>query len=181
MPFNILFYFCLLLTTYNFCVILDLTRDELEELKQMAVTYLGSATTYSPCKSMTRDKSEAYFNNILSMDGIMEPYIKDNNGDQASPINGQIHGLFFAPGPPKKFSYFGPMRLNVPTGLLFNDQTNIYFADFWCHYSVHYVTVVITTMGSKTDQFCKKNCLELNKYNNEFFKLDYLGNVLVAK
>jgi hypothetical protein len=28
--------------------------------------------------------------------GIMEPYMKDNNGDQASPINGAIKGLFFA-------------------------------------------------------------------------------------
>jgi len=42
------------------------------------------------------NKSPEYFWDVfINHAGVMKIYTKDNSGDQASPINGQISGLFF--------------------------------------------------------------------------------------
>jgi len=46
------------------------------------------------CRVLYRNKPPQYFDKLFHKDsGIMQVYVKDNSGDQASPINGQIDGL----------------------------------------------------------------------------------------
>ncbi|PIO69048.1 hypothetical protein TELCIR_09142 [Teladorsagia circumcincta] len=91
-------------------------------------------------------------------DDLMEKYIKDNNGQPANRINGIISGLFFsarvyADGSLPTQSPFGNVRMMVPPGALLNPvHNNFYFADFYCNYYTHYVTVVICRKGSETDE-----------------------------
>jgi len=46
------------------------------------------------CRVLYRNQCPAYFTDVFTKhNGIMEVNVKDNSGDQASPINGQIKGL----------------------------------------------------------------------------------------
>jgi len=48
------------------------------------------------CRVLYRNKPPQYFDNVFNMhSGIMKVYVKDDSGDQASPINGQIDGLSY--------------------------------------------------------------------------------------
>ncbi|XP_067675667.1 phytanoyl-CoA hydroxylase-interacting protein-like [Haliotis asinina] len=122
-----------------------------------------------------RNKPPEYYANIFkNRGGVMETYRKDYNGDRGSPINGNIDGLFFGTGLdpktllPPAFSYYGRQRLHIPAHVIFHDATNLYFADFYCHYEVHYVTLVLTLPGSPADVFCQNRLLKLDPYNNPF-------------
>ena len=49
------------------------------------------------CRVLYRNKSPQYFSGVFDSDlGVMKVYKKDNSGDQASSINGQIDGLSFS-------------------------------------------------------------------------------------
>lgn len=109
--------------------------------------------------------------------GIMKPYTKDHNGDPCSVINGHIDGLFFSTAvdfqtmKPLTESLYGPVRLHIDASTLFTPNFNLYFADFYCHYRVHYVTVVLTPKGSPTDKFCEGRLLKLDIRHNPFIYL----------
>ncbi|ESO99411.1 hypothetical protein LOTGIDRAFT_231070 [Lottia gigantea] len=111
--------------------------------------------------------------------GIMAKYIKDNNGDQSSSINNQIHGLFFSASAckrtkmPPEFSYFGDYRLMIPPQHLL-PNLNIYFADFYCQAPKrpHYVTLVLTKPGSVEDVYCSPRLPKLNIHSNKFLYYD---------
>ncbi|VDO30412.1 unnamed protein product [Haemonchus placei] len=97
-----------------------------------------------------RCKPREYWDEIHHFhDGLMEKYMKDNNGQPANRINGIISGLFFsarvyADGSLPTQSPFGNVRMLVPPGALLDPTiNNFYFADFYCNYYTHYVTVVI--------------------------------------
>jgi len=48
------------------------------------------------CRVLYRNKSPQYFHDVFYKDsGVMHVYDKDNSGDPASPINGQIKGLSY--------------------------------------------------------------------------------------
>lgn len=116
----------------------------------------------------------------------MKPYIKDKNGDPASVINSNIDGLFFSAkvdqnSNPTPFSYFGEIRVFVKAEWMFNIYSNIYFADFYCHYTSHYVTLVLTQHGSKTDLFCQRKLLCLDKFDNPFLKIAPSNKVYVTR
>ena len=52
---------------------------------------LSRDNTY--CRVLYRNKSPQYFSDVFTKNaGVMKVYVKDNSGDQASPINGQING-----------------------------------------------------------------------------------------
>ena len=111
----------------------------------------------------TRDNPADYFNYITNhRQGVMEVYLKDNNGHPGSPINGSLNGLFFSAGRvPSNPSLFGDKRFLVPVKLLLKEgNTNLYFADFYCNNSAHYVTVVMTTPSTEADIFLHKNAIE---------------------
>ncbi|OPL32959.1 hypothetical protein AM593_09811, partial [Mytilus galloprovincialis] len=125
-----------------------------------------------------RNKSERYFDSITEHHrGIMKPYTKDHNGDPCSVINGRLGGLFFSTAVdsqtnrPLPCSPFGPLRLNISARFLFQPNLNLYFADFYCHYKVHYVTVILTRKDSTADIFCKERLKELDIHDNPFVYL----------
>lgn len=134
---------------------------------------------YSPkhieCKYFYRNKSPQYYNDIeVNHENIMEIYMKDDNGDPASPINGKISGLLFTcnmmryTGEPPIGSPFGKRRLLVPAShLMKSSSTRLYFVDFFCMTrKAHWVTLVMTRDGSQSDQFCRKNLVQLDKSDN---------------
>jgi hypothetical protein len=128
-----------------------------------------------------RDKTHEYFLDVIKLErGMMTPYIKDLHGDPRSPINDRINGLFFTAdsvvdpktNQPKKISIYGRLRFLVPSSAMINGSTRVYFADFYCvnkKKRPHYVTLVMTTVGSATDKFCKEHLVALNLENNPFF------------
>jgi hypothetical protein len=103
----------------------------------------------------------------------MEKYIKDDNGHSSSPINGknllnwhlfqlnlgEIRGLFFSGqlvhGKFPEKSPFGDTLFYINPNVLFSpENTNLYFADFYCTGKFHYVTVVLCRKNSSTDMYC---------------------------
>jgi len=105
----------------------------------------------------------------------MKVYVKDKSGDPASPINGQIHGLFFMAkninGQPPDDSPFGEYRIQIPSYVLLSMAPNLYFGDFYCmNGKIHYVTLVMTKPGSKTDDYCRDKLLPLSHDNPFLFK-----------
>lgn len=123
----------------------------------------------------SRCKPREYWDEIHHChDGLMEKYIKDNNGQPANRINGVISGLFFsarvyADGSLPTHSPFGNVRMLVPPGALLDPSiNNFYFADFYCNYYTHYVTVVICRKGSETDNYCYMKLHQMNPADNPF-------------
>ncbi len=134
-----------------------------------------SSSTFREIKWFYRAKPHEYFEDIFQYhNSIMRVHLKDHNGDAASIINGTLSGLFFAcnvnkRGHPPHISIYGPKRLYVPAGIImFPDSAHLYFADFYCLRSVHYVTLIMTVCGSKSDQFCHEHLVMLNKQTNAF-------------
>lgn len=107
----------------------------------------------------------------------MEKYLKDNNGQAASSINGAISGLFFSArlspdGSLPTHSPFGNIRMRIPSfHLLDPARINMYFSDFYCNYITHYVTVVICEKRSDTDMFCMQRLIKLAPDSNPFLKI----------
>ena len=122
-----------------------------------------------------RNKPSDYFNYIdKHRRRVMEVYPKDINGQRGNPINNRLNGLFFSVVPaPKNHSFFGNDRLFVPSSVLFNKSTNLYFADFYCNNIAHYITLVIAKPHTEADAFCNKHLCKLDIHNNPF--LIYTG------
>ncbi|KAE9555464.1 hypothetical protein FO519_001319 [Halicephalobus sp. NKZ332] len=122
-----------------------------------------------------RCKPSSYFENIQSDHaGIMKTYLKDLTGHPASPINHRLNGLFFhcrlrTNGDFPHFSPFGNSRWFIEADILFDPRRdNIYFADYYCTYSTHYVIIVIATKNSEQDEFCFQRLVQLDPYDNSF-------------
>ncbi|XP_046332187.2 uncharacterized protein LOC124115306 [Haliotis rufescens] len=168
-------------STKAFSIKTCMSKEELQQLKTMAVTYCRSKSRYPgkyTIKQFYRNKPVHYYTHIMSnRGGVMEKYIKDNNGDPYSAINKKINGLFFSGSldartrKPPDFSFFGDKRLFIPAEELFTWDTRMYFADFYCHNVVHYVTVVVTKKESAEDRFCEGRLIELDLKDNPFFTI----------
>ncbi|XP_067675037.1 uncharacterized protein [Haliotis asinina] len=156
-----------------------MSKEELQELQNRAENFCRFNSRYPGKYNITqfyRNKRKHYYANIMSnRGGVMEKYIKDNNGDPYSAINHKINGLFFSGSldtrtmNPPDFSYFGDTRLFIPAEVLFTSDTRMYFADFFCHNKVHYVTAVLTKRSSEEDRFCEDRLIELDLKDNPFF------------
>ncbi|XP_067676606.1 uncharacterized protein [Haliotis asinina] len=153
------------------------TKEDLQRLLYKAEIFC-SKNQQNPSKynvkKFYRNKSESYFDDIMSnRNGVMEKYIKDNNGDPYCPINNEICGLFFSGSKHRKkipnFSYFGNRRFFIPVEELFTSDTRMFFSDFYCHKQTHYVTAVLTKRGSVEDTFCEERLPELDLQSNPFF------------
>ena len=145
----------------------DLTLTELQALHTAARRYCDNSSV-TVCNWLYRNKPVSYFNDIFrNHRGTMKVYVKDNSGDQASPINGKVKGLFFMAnnvgGKPPSTSQFGPRRFQVPAEYLLEAAPNVYFVDFYCMRGRdHYVTLVATCPGSETDKFCSRLLLPID-------------------
>ncbi|XP_052088890.1 uncharacterized protein LOC127725730 isoform X4 [Mytilus californianus] len=166
------------------------TKAEYETLYNKAIEFIKTRKSHvRSIEYFYRNKSEQYFASItVDHSGIMKPYKKDLNGDPCSVINGRLDGLFFSTtvdfqtNQPFRYSPFGPLRLHITASFLFIPNLNLYFADFYCHYKVHYVTVILTRKDSLADNFCKERLKELDIQNNPFIYLKTsktLNNILV--
>ncbi|KAM9424110.1 phytanoyl-CoA hydroxylase-interacting protein-like [Pholidichthys leucotaenia] len=106
------------------------------------------------------------------------PSVKDNSGSHGSPISGKLEGIFFScntefnTGKPPQDSPYGSYRFQIRAELLFNQNTNIYFGDFYCMYtSYHYIILVLAPDGSRGDIFCKGRLPALGRATNRFLTL----------
>ncbi|KAK3088004.1 hypothetical protein FSP39_013313 [Pinctada imbricata] len=160
-----------------------MTKVELNELFQKAVNHIRRSGDKSAILThFYRTKPKRYFDAIrIKGCGVMRKYIKNLGGDPASSLNRNIRGLFFSAhldastlAPPPQSPY-GDERLHIPVPLMMNIDTNLYFADFYCHISSHRVTLVITHRYSASDFFCQQRLIQLNVLCNPFLTLPLSG------
>ena len=156
------------------------------KLYKMAVKYISNrSTAYKKISKFDRTKPAEYFCDILQNDGVMKVYIKDFNGDPRSPINNRLSGLFFEPSVLRKnkkakTSPYGDITLRVCPRIMFNENMNLYFADFYCmRTDSHVVTLVVTQAGSAADEFCQNYLVQLDEDNNSFMHLTPTGDAVV--
>ena len=161
--------------------------SEMKQLLAKAEEYLHEHSNRPPmqCQYLYRNKPDEYFIHIDNCGGIMEAYLKDNNGDQSNPINGELYGLFFNASMDKYTgnlplsSIYGRIRFHVLPTVFLNDFHQLYFSDFYCYNSFHYVLVVITRKNTKSDIFCQNHLVKLDKHNNPFLFISDNGVVMV--
>ena len=164
---------------------------ELRELLDRAIEAVTEERTQA-VDSITwlyRNKPTEYFDHIQkNCNGVMEVYLKDQNGDPGSLINGKLHGLFFATNVDRKTqqppmtSHFGEVRLYLPAAQIFTaDSAHLYFADFYCNYQAHYVTLVYTNLNTNADKFCRENLIKLDIYKNAFLYKSHSDTLCVTR
>jgi len=142
---------------------------EVQHLKNAAIKYLQKmSTSHAPCNWFYRNKSRSYFDKVEDDGGMMRTLVKDASGDERSPINGEISGLFFLAnvdhnGQPFDASPFGDTRLLVSARVMLSLAPNVYFADFYCmNGKDHYVTLVLAHPGSDADRLCHQRLPQLS-------------------
>ncbi|XP_063404916.1 phytanoyl-CoA hydroxylase-interacting protein-like [Mytilus trossulus] len=155
-----------------------MTKTELQKLYNMGRKFVGRNNIMAPIRFFYRNKPREYFEDIFwKSNGIMRKYMKDNNGDRYSVINKNLEGLFFSALlesktlKPPPTSIFGTRRMFVFAPKMLNLRSNVYFADFYCNFYIHYVTLVITEANSSADKYCRGRLLMVNQYDNPFIKL----------
>ncbi|KAM9837893.1 phytanoyl-CoA hydroxylase-interacting protein-like [Aulostomus maculatus] len=162
----------------EFCTA-DYSAVQLNQLLQKAEVIAGRML---PFTIFYRNQQKEYFHEpgpfYCSRDARcrrMLPTVKDNSGSHGSPISGKLEGVFFScntefnTGKPPQDSPYGPFRFQIQADILCNQNTNVYFGDFYCMYtSYHYVVLVLTPDGSKGDAFCKGRLPALDRFNNCF-------------
>ncbi|TKR96758.1 hypothetical protein L596_010733 [Steinernema carpocapsae] len=132
-------------------------KSEMKKLYDKAVE--NSRDVRRQIFALYRCKPKDFFDEAYRNVGIMEPYVKDENGQAGSPINGAINGLFFSArvlpdGSIPESSPFGEVRMIIPAFKLLNPETmKFYFSDYYCNYTLHYVTIVVCLKGSGTDRY----------------------------
>lgn len=153
-------------------------KSQLTLLYKRAIEFCNDRSLHRRIHLLYRNKPHQSFDKIRSQNGgIMTKYIKNDGGDQASPLNRAIQGLFFsallkttpngrAVVPP--YSPFGDQRLHVAVSFFLNPSNNLYFADFFCHYKNHHITLVVTKANSYSDKFCSENLIPLISRRNPF-------------
>ncbi|XP_048761296.1 uncharacterized protein LOC125670244 isoform X3 [Ostrea edulis] len=184
---------CFLISAVAFCSFTTyMTQHEVALLYRKACTFMSptgieQAIPYVKVSHLYRNKPILHFLNIYNnMGGIMYKYLKNFGGDPSSTLNRKLHGLFFSAnvdpttGLPPPMSFYGDHRIHIPVSYMINSATNMYFADFYCHYSNHHVTLVVTLRGSNADLFCQKRLISLDPYFNVFlFRRPYDLNAMV--
>uniref|UniRef100_A0A915EFN2 Phytanoyl-CoA hydroxylase-interacting protein-like C-terminal domain-containing protein n=1 Tax=Ditylenchus dipsaci TaxID=166011 RepID=A0A915EFN2_9BILA len=157
--------------------------DEIDRLMGKAIKALKKSKLH-PFTCLYRCKPEKYWEDIhQNHGGIMVKYMKDDNGQAASPLNGEISGLFFAArtrrnGDLPMCSPFGGMRMHLPAFILLDPiKVNIYFCDYYCNNNLnHYVTLVVCEKGSSSDSFCRDRVRLLDVWDNPFLRIESFGN-----
>ncbi|KAI1722747.1 PAS domain-containing protein [Ditylenchus destructor] len=124
------------------------SKEEINKLFDMAEKYSGSYM--HPYENFYRIKPKRYFDEIYEKDyenRIMRKYLKDENGHVASPINGEIKGLFFSAR-----LINGKLPPTSPMDM-------------------HYVTLVLCRKDSAEDRYCEKTLRFLDPRENNFLKI----------
>ncbi|KAK0404867.1 hypothetical protein QR680_017671 [Steinernema hermaphroditum] len=152
--------------------------DEMQMLYRRAVVSLGHPHSYQRVEVLYRCKPANYFHEAVEeFSNTMVPYVKDENGHKACPINGSINGLFFSARLNRfrkvpKISPFGDTQFIISANVLLDpDNLLYYFADFYCNSKSHYVTIVVCRPGSDANRFCAQHLPLLPKTQNPFMKI----------
>nr|CAD2170380.1 unnamed protein product [Meloidogyne enterolobii] len=154
--------------------------DEMMVLMQKAIDFTG--TSMQSFTFLYRCKPRIYWDYVYEMGQVLNPYLKDSNGQAACPLNQNIEGLFFSAktnpdGSLPNSSPFGDVRMVLPAHNLLDPQrVNLYFADFYCNRVPHYVTVVVAFKDSDVDKFSKDKLLPLDPFDNQFLLLQHTSN-----
>uniref|UniRef100_A0A7N8XCZ8 Phytanoyl-CoA hydroxylase-interacting protein-like n=1 Tax=Mastacembelus armatus TaxID=205130 RepID=A0A7N8XCZ8_9TELE len=156
----------------EFCTA-DYSTVHLDQLLQKAEAIAGRMLPFSV---FYRNQQREFFCQARDAQcHCMLPAVKDSSGSRGSPISGKLEGIFFScntefnTGEPPQDSPYGSYRFQIQADILFNQNTNIYFGDFYCMYtSYHYVILVLAPDGSKGDVFCKGRLPALDRSNNPF-------------
>ncbi|XP_058263060.1 phytanoyl-CoA hydroxylase-interacting protein-like isoform X1 [Hemibagrus wyckioides] len=156
----------------EFCTA-DYSTVHLTQLLEKAEAIAGRMLPFSV---FYRNQNKEYFDHARhAQKNKMLPLVKDNSGSHGSPISGKLEGIFFScntefnTGAPPQDSPYGRFRFQAPAEALFNHNTNLYFADFYCMYTAyHYVILVLAPCGSPGDEFCKQRLPLLDITNNRF-------------
>ncbi|KAK7934189.1 hypothetical protein WMY93_005085 [Mugilogobius chulae] len=127
----------------------------IEHLQQLQDKAKGSAGRLLKFSVFYRNQHPEYFSQVRNeCGGWMHPALKDNSGSHGSPVNGKLRGVSSAA---------------TLTGHLFNHNTSLYFADFYCMYTAyHYVVLVLAPVGSEGDNFCRTRLPMLDLACNPF-------------
>ncbi|XP_026865228.2 phytanoyl-CoA hydroxylase-interacting protein-like isoform X1 [Electrophorus electricus] len=156
----------------EFCTA-DYSTVHLTQLLEKAEVTAGRML---PLSVFYRNQHKEYFDHVReAQNNKMVPSVKDNSGSHGSPISGKLEGIFFScntefnTGEPPQDSPYGRYRFHVPAEVLFNGDTNLYFADFYCMYTAyHYVILVLAPRDSPGDEFCRQRLPLLDATNNRF-------------
>ncbi|XP_071134180.1 phytanoyl-CoA hydroxylase-interacting protein-like [Mytilus edulis] len=157
-----------------------LSQMDTHRLYNQAVAFgtMKCIPNMQPIQFFYRNKSVEYFRIVMQyLNGVMLPYLKSNGGEQGSVVNGRLSGLFFSSyidtttNNPSPCSYYGPIRLYLKSLIMFNPQCNLYFADFYCHYKRHHVTIILVQKTSACNSFCRQHLKELNIFYNPYLCL----------
>ncbi|KAM9462165.1 phytanoyl-CoA hydroxylase-interacting protein-like [Clarias gariepinus] len=156
----------------EFCTA-DYSTVHLTQLLEKAEAIAGRMLPFSV---FYRNQNKEYFDHARhAQENKMLPSVKDNSGSHGSPISGKLEGIFFScntefnTGAPPQDSPYGRFRFQVAAEALFNHDTNLYFADFYCMYTAyHYVILVLAPRDSPGDEFCKQRLPLLDSGNNRF-------------
>ncbi|KAL3881647.1 hypothetical protein ACJMK2_028060 [Sinanodonta woodiana] len=164
-----------------------MTKNEVNELFVKSCNFAQNQhdSRFVKIAHFYRDKLPAYFDFIFKRnDGIMPTYYKTMSGDKASTIHNKIKGIFFntlvrgKKNKKPKMSCHGTQRLHIPATFFF-ERVNIYFADFYCHYTAHKVTLIFAVKGTEADKFCNARLKILKLFENPFLYFNLEGNVFV--
>uniref|UniRef100_A0A8C0EA21 Phytanoyl-CoA 2-hydroxylase interacting protein n=1 Tax=Bubo bubo TaxID=30461 RepID=A0A8C0EA21_BUBBB len=148
-------------------------KEHLAQLQEKAELIAGRMLRFSV---FYRNQHKEYFQHVrMHCGNVMKPSLKDNSGSHGSPTSGMLHGIFFScntefnTGQPPQDSPYGRYRFQIPAQRLFNPNTNLYFADFYCMYTAyHYVVLVLAPKGSSGDLFCRERLPQLDISSNKF-------------
>ncbi|KAK3585548.1 hypothetical protein CHS0354_022959 [Potamilus streckersoni] len=164
-----------------------MTKNEVNELFVKSCNFVQKQqdSRFVKIAHFYRDKLPAYFDFIFEKNcGIMPTYYKTISGDKASTIHLNIKGIFFntlvkgKKNKKPKISCHGTKRLHIPAPFFF-EGVNIYFADFYCHYTAHKVTLIFAVKGTKDDKFCSARLKMVGLFKNPFLYINPEGNVFV--
>ncbi|NWH82148.1 PHYIP protein, partial [Piaya cayana] len=164
----------------------DYAKEHLAQLQEKAELIAGRMLRFSV---FYRNQHKEYFQHVrMHCGNVMKPSLKDNSGSHGSPTSGMLHGIFFScntefnTGQPPQDSPYGRYRFQIPAQRLFNPNTNLYFADFYCMYTAyHYVVLVLAPKGSSGDLFCRERLPQLDICSNKFLTCSVEDGELVFR
>ncbi|XP_009892725.1 PREDICTED: phytanoyl-CoA hydroxylase-interacting protein [Charadrius vociferus] len=161
----------------------DYAKEHLAQLQEKAELIAGRMLRFSV---FYRNQHKEYFQHVRYPHPRSAPHPPPRDhpalagavatsGSHGSPTSGMLHGIFFScntefnTGQPPQDSPYGRYRFQIPAQRLFNPNTNLYFADFYCMYTAyHYVVLVLAPKGSSGDLFCRERLPQLDISSNKF-------------
>ncbi|KAI6235006.1 PHYHIP-C domain-containing protein [Aphelenchoides besseyi] len=131
----------------------------------------------SPITYIHRTKMRAYFDQLESPIMVKERRYSSGHPANALINEPELTGVWFSPclfknKLPTK-SPFGDRRFLIDPNRVISSPSDyhLYFADFYCVGSAHYVTLVLCKNETDEDRFSQTHLKTIDMFNNIFFKV----------